>query len=90
MRLLLDEHISPTLVTRLAQLGVFAQSVPHVGLAGAPDRAVWAYAAEDEMVVATNNARHFLLLARIDIHPGLIVLRESQLNRHQQFDGWNL
>jgi len=34
MRLLLDEHISPALVARLAEVGVYAQSVPHVGLAG--------------------------------------------------------
>jgi hypothetical protein len=31
MRLLLDEHISPSLVDKLAEVGVYAQSVPHVG-----------------------------------------------------------
>ena len=41
MRLLLDEHISPALVSRLAEMGVYAQSVPHVGLAGRTDHTVW-------------------------------------------------
>jgi predicted nuclease of predicted toxin-antitoxin system len=45
MRLLLDENISPALVRLLADLGVYSQSVPHVGLAGRPDHAVWQYAA---------------------------------------------
>jgi hypothetical protein len=36
--LLLDEHISPTLVSKLADLGMYAQSVPHVALAGRGDR----------------------------------------------------
>jgi predicted nuclease of predicted toxin-antitoxin system len=84
MRLLLDEQISPTLVKPLAELGVFAQSIPHVGLAGASDPVVWAYASEHDMAVVTANARDFLNLARLDIHPGLIVLRESELNRHEQ------
>lgn len=44
MRLLLDEHISPTLVGRLADAGVYAQSVPHAGLSGRADREIWEYA----------------------------------------------
>jgi predicted nuclease of predicted toxin-antitoxin system len=86
MRLLLDEHISPTLVQRLAGLGVFALSVPHVGLAGAPDKAVWIYALANDLVVVTTNARDFLTLAEIEIHPGLIVLRESGPTRAEQWE----
>jgi len=85
MRLLLDEHTSPTLVKQLAEIGLYAQSVPHAGLAGATDKKVWAYAVENDFVVVTANARHFLLLAEIDIHPGLIVLRESGLTRDEQW-----
>ena len=44
IRLLLDENISPALVRLLADLGVYSQSVPHVGLAGRPDHAIWEYA----------------------------------------------
>jgi predicted nuclease of predicted toxin-antitoxin system len=86
IRLLLDENISPTLVRRLAELGIFAQSVPHVGLAGAPDDAVWAYAAANDLVVVTANVRDFLTLAKSDIHAGLIVLLEGELNSLEQFE----
>jgi len=86
MRLLLDENISLTLVRRLSTLGIFAQSVSHVGLAGASDSAVWAHAAANNLVVVTANVRDFLTLARLDIHAGLIVLREGELNRDEQFE----
>lgn len=55
MRLLLDEHISPTLVARLADLGVYAQ------------------------------ARDFIELLNVEVHPGLVVLRESGLTREEQW-----
>jgi predicted nuclease of predicted toxin-antitoxin system len=51
MRLLLDEHISPALVTRLAEVGVYAQSVPHVGLAGRADHEIWQYALDHDFAV---------------------------------------
>lgn len=44
MRLLLDENISPALVRLLADVDVYSQSVPHVGLAGRTDQVVWQYA----------------------------------------------
>jgi len=37
IRLLLDENISPALVRLLAEIDVYSQSVPHVGLAGRAD-----------------------------------------------------
>ncbi len=86
MRLLLDEHISPILIRALAEMGLFAQPVPHVGLAGATDKAVWTYAIANDFVVVTANARHFLTLAQIDVHPGLIILRESGLTRDEQWE----
>jgi predicted nuclease of predicted toxin-antitoxin system len=86
MRLLLDEHISPALVARLAKLGVYAQSVPHVGLSGRTDREIWKYALDHDFAVVTTNARDFIELLGIDVHPGLIVLRESGLTRDEQWD----
>lgn len=86
MRLLLDEHISPALVRRLAKCGVFAQSVPHVGLSGRSDRDVWKYALEHDFVVVTTNAQDFIQLLNVDVHPGLIVLRESGLTRDEQWE----
>ncbi len=85
MRLLLDEHISPALVPRLSECGIYAQSVPHVGLAGRTDRELWEYALDHDFVVVTTNARDFIQLLNVDLHPGLIVLRESGLTRNEQW-----
>lgn len=41
MKLLLDENLSPTLVQRLASVGVPAVHVAHCGLSGATDPVVW-------------------------------------------------
>jgi len=86
MRLLLDENISPALVGRLAEVGVYAQSVPHVGLAGRADRIVWKYALDHGFAVITINARDFIELLDVATHPGLIVLRESGLSRDEQWE----
>ena len=86
MRLLLDEHISPALVARLAKADVFAQSVPHVGLAGRADHEIWTYAFDRGFAVVTTNARDFIELLDVDVHPGLIVLRESGLSREEQWE----
>jgi predicted nuclease of predicted toxin-antitoxin system len=86
VRLLLDEHISPVLVTRLAEASIYARSVPHVGLSGRPDHAIWRYALEHGFAVVTTNARDFIDLLNVDVHPGLIVLRESGLSRNEQWD----
>ena len=85
MRLLLDEHISPALVTRLAEVGIYAQSVPHVGLTGRADHEIWQYALDHDFAVTTN-ARDFIELLDVDVHPGLIVLRESGVSRNEQWD----
>ena len=85
MRLLLDEHISPALVARLAEVGIYAQSVPHVGLAGRADHEIWQYALDHDFAVVTTNARDFIELLDVDVHPGLIVLRESGLSRDEQW-----
>jgi len=84
--LLLDEHISPALVGRLADLGIYAQSVPHVGLAGRGDREIWQYALDHDFAVVTTNVRDFVELLDVHVHPGLIFLRESGLSRTEQRD----
>jgi predicted nuclease of predicted toxin-antitoxin system len=86
IRLLIDEHLSPRLVKWLAERGVPAQHVAHVGLAGAADPDVWDYAFAHDFAVVTMNARDFLRLATgAPLHPGLIVLRESGLTRDEQW-----
>jgi predicted nuclease of predicted toxin-antitoxin system len=87
LRLLLDEHISPSLTARLAEIGVFAQAVAHVGLSGQPDRNIWAFALQNDMAVVTTNATDFLdLMDDAELYPGLILLRESGLSRQQQWE----
>jgi len=66
-------------------MGVYAVSVPHVGLSGQPDHVVWAYAHEHGAAVVTANARDFVELLDVDLHPGLIILRESGLTREEQW-----
>jgi predicted nuclease of predicted toxin-antitoxin system len=86
VRFLLDEHLSPTLVSRMASLACYALAVPYVGLSGANDRAVWRYAYENDLTVITTNAKDFLALLNVEVHPGLIVLRESGLSRQEQWE----
>jgi predicted nuclease of predicted toxin-antitoxin system len=85
LRLLLDENLSPSLAGQLANLGVFAQAVAHAGLAGRPDHEIWAFAMSRDMAVVTTNAADFLELADVELHPGLILFRESGLSRAEQW-----
>ena len=86
MKLLIDENLTPTLVQRLASVGVPAVHVAHCGLSGATDPAVWRYAFDHDLVVVTSNAGDFLRLAEgVELHPGLIVLRAGHLTREEQW-----
>jgi predicted nuclease of predicted toxin-antitoxin system len=86
IRLLLDENFSPALVRWLAEINVYSQSVPHVGLAGRADHATWQYAFDHDFAVVTTNAQDFIALLDVPVHPGLIVLRESGLSRQEQWE----
>ena len=86
IRLLLDEHISPVLAGRLSDMDVYAHSVPHAGLAGRTDPEIWKHALDHDFAVVTTNARDFIRLLDVDVHPGLIVLREGGLSRDEQWD----
>jgi predicted nuclease of predicted toxin-antitoxin system len=70
----------------MASLGCYGVAVPHVGLSGASDLAVWRYAYENDLIVVTTNAKDFLALLDVEVHPGLIVLRESGLSRAEQWE----
>lgn len=61
-------------------------AVPHVGLSGESDPVVWRYAYENDLTVITTNAKDFLALLDVEVHPGLIVLRESGLSRQEQWE----
>jgi predicted nuclease of predicted toxin-antitoxin system len=86
VKLLIDEHLSPRLIAWCAERrSVYAASVAHVGLAGRSDAEVWGHALEHDFVVVTANARDFLELLNVELHPGLIVLREGGLSREEQW-----
>jgi len=63
-----------------------AEAVAHVGLSGRPDHEIWSYAFENDSSVVTTNARDFIKLLGVEVHPGLIVLRESGLSREEQWE----
>jgi len=86
IRVLLDEHVSPSLVGKLGDKGVLAVAAAYFGLSGVPDAKIWNYAFENDFVVVTGNARDFIRLLNVDVHPGLIVLREGGLTRDEQWD----
>jgi predicted nuclease of predicted toxin-antitoxin system len=88
VNLLIDENLSPSMVQRLAAKGVSAVHVAHVGMPGATDPEVWKYAYDHDQVVVTINAADSLRLAgKVDLHPGLIVLRTpSGLSREEQWE----
>jgi predicted nuclease of predicted toxin-antitoxin system len=65
---------------------LYAEAVAHVGLSGEPDEHIWNYALELDFTVVTTNARDFIRLLNVEVHPGLIVLRESGLTRDEQWD----
>jgi predicted nuclease of predicted toxin-antitoxin system len=88
VQLLIDEQLSPCIVDWCAtrrSLPVAAIAAAHHGLGGKSDAAVWTYAWEHNYVVVTANARDFLVLLDVELHPGLIVLREGSLSREEQW-----
>jgi predicted nuclease of predicted toxin-antitoxin system len=71
LRFLIDENLTPVLASRLGD----ALHVNEVGLRGASDPEVLAYAVAEGRVVMTNNADDFRKLMRaVPGHPGLAVL----------------
>jgi predicted nuclease of predicted toxin-antitoxin system len=85
VKLLIDEHLSPQLVQRCAQKGLYAVATAHVGLAGRQDAELWRYALDNDFVVVTGNTRDFITLVEVELHPGAIMLREGSLSRDEQW-----
>jgi predicted nuclease of predicted toxin-antitoxin system len=84
-RFLIDENLSPMLAAHLSLgLGFDAVHVNAVGLRGASDPEVLAYAVAEDRIIMTNNADDFRKLARrTPDHPGLAVLLDA-VGRAQQ------
>ena len=83
-RILLDENVSPALAAALRARGHDAVHVEDVGLAGADDPVVFAFAVRELRAVLTQNVRDFVLLVREHAergqsHHGLILTRRKSL-----------
>lgn len=86
MNLLIDENLSPRLVRWACEQGYPAEAVAHVGLSGARDQTVFAYAYRRNQVVVTVNVGDFMALALgLEVHPGVIALREAELSAEEQW-----
>ena len=74
MKLLIDENLSPRLARWACE-------------SGASDAAVFATAFSQDQVVVTINVGDFITLAAgVDLHPGVIALREAELSAALQWD----
>ena len=56
LKLLFDENLASSLVSALSDLFPGSRHVVDVGLAGAPDRSIWTYAATNGFVLVTKDA----------------------------------
>ena len=75
MRFLIDECLHQSLVEVAHTAGFDAAHVNHLGLNGQPDWSLAARIVRDELTFVTNNRIDFLkLFAKMELHPGLIVL----------------
>jgi predicted nuclease of predicted toxin-antitoxin system len=78
LRLILDEDLSPVLGAGLWIRGVDTTSVRNRGLLGSPDHTVFRVALDEDRVMVTANVDDFTKLCRgVDIHPGLILVADS-------------
>jgi hypothetical protein len=82
-RLLLDEMYPPALAVELRAQGVDCVAVLEagVGLAGAPDDRVLAWAAAAGRAVVTENVSDFARLAGASAHTGIVLVASSRYPR---------
>lgn len=86
MKLLIDENLSPSLVTRLHAKGIEATHLVYLGKQGLSDPEVWGLAFARDEAVVTLNVQDFIALARgSELHAGLIALRVGGLLRDAQW-----
>lgn len=75
MQLFIDECLSPKVALELIDIGHYAVHPRNQGGMGEPDHAVLARATRENLVIVTENARDFrALVAREEIHPGIIII----------------
>jgi predicted nuclease of predicted toxin-antitoxin system len=73
--------MSPKLVPKIFKLGHYAEHPRNIGALRARDDEILARAIETDLVIVTHNARDFRkLVGRVEVHPGLIIVDEAELD----------
>jgi len=75
MRLLVDDNLPPRLVRELRERGFDAAHVCEVGLSGAADLAVWAFACDEGCAVVSKDEDYSLFLQRRPPHAPVLWVR---------------
>jgi predicted nuclease of predicted toxin-antitoxin system len=75
VKLLFDHHLSPSLITRLADLFPESEHVWNVGLHDVPDATVWAYARKNEFTIVSKDADFSEISMELGYPPKLIWLK---------------
>lgn len=89
MRFLIDECLSPLLVSVAAEFGYEAYHIARIGKAGWPDPDVTRYAINEDFILVTNNASDYRnLYQREPLHAGLIII-VLNVNRPEQMRLFN-
>lgn len=84
MKLWIDECLSPTLVERANQRGLWATCNRDRNLLGELDEKLYPVVLEEEAVFVTNNEADFLSLGRgAGLHSGLVVLPQGHRRETQ-------
>jgi predicted nuclease of predicted toxin-antitoxin system len=85
LRFLIDECISSSLLQAAYTAGHGAQHVTRLGKSGASDQELARYAAEQDLIIVTNNARDFRkLMETVDVHPGLVIIVPNVISSDQR------
>jgi predicted nuclease of predicted toxin-antitoxin system len=78
VKFLIDECLSPALVTVANEAGYEAYHVAHRGWSGLTDAQLLAHLLDQDLTLVTNNGSDFrALLGAVELHPGLIVILEN-------------
>lgn len=80
LKIYCDECLSPVIADRLRKKGYDAVHARDRGKTGLPDHEVLEYCLREDRVIVTHDAKDFKRIAGdTDIHPGLIVFKETGL-----------
>ena len=78
MKFLIDECLSPALVTAANDRGFEACLVAHRGWTGLKDGQLLKQIIDEELVLVTNNRDDFVaLLSGVELHPGLVIILDN-------------